>query len=105
MSIHGTDQKRKFSIEAINKQFKIAGYDLTWDDVSNWDINKTKGVYWQEEYTMTDSQKEEWKNWFIHQAGKQLQINLYWAKKEYDKFNSLYGLYVTNQSKNREETS
>lgn len=89
---NGDKIRQLFVTQAINKMFEIAGLEITFDDIKNWDTIKHKGVTWNEYYSMTDREKEKWKVWFLYEAGKQLKLQKYWAIREFNKFDSMWGL-------------
>jgi hypothetical protein len=49
-------RKEKAVIDIINKQFQIAGLEVTY-----WDIEKEQNWVWK--YTMTKEQNDRWKDW------------------------------------------
>ena len=44
-------------IDILNKMFEIAGHDVTYDDI------KDRQDKWFQEWKMTMSQNDEWKEW------------------------------------------
>lgn len=63
--------EKKAVEEIIDKMFDIAGYTITYKDIEN------RTDFWFNEYTMTDSQYDEWLLW----GEKYLQKNLKMTKK------------------------
>lgn len=52
------EQKRVKAVEDIlNKMFEVAGHKVTFDDI------KDRKDNWYQQYTMTETQYEEWKLW------------------------------------------
>ena len=54
--------EKKQLIEAINKQFEINWYDVTFDDVSEWKQD-TDELMWFRKYTTTEEKEEDFKKW------------------------------------------
>jgi len=81
------EQKREQAlIDIINQMFVIAGHKVTYDDL------KGRKDDWFNEWTMTEAQNEEWKDWGIAYLRKSLKINKILAKKEMLWFNLQWGL-------------
>ena len=53
------NKERSLLKELIDKMFEIAGHDLKFEDVEG------RKDHWFQEYTMTEAQDEEWKDWGI----------------------------------------
>ena len=51
------NKERMFLKELIDKMFEIAGHDLKFEDVEGRTDN------WFQEYTMTEEQNKEWREW------------------------------------------
>ena len=56
----------KFVVNAINEMFRIAGHEVTYDDI------KDRKDNWFHDWTMTMDQNAEWQRW----GKKYLQKNL-----------------------------
>lgn len=70
----------------INKMFKIAGHNVTYDDIVN------RKDDWYNEYTMTQEQNEKWMNWgkkFLVYKGDMDEFS---ANKQMQMINLSYGL-------------
>lgn len=70
------ESKKDQAVRAmIDKMFEIAGHSLRYDDVVG------RKDYWFQEYTMTETQRDEWKAWSIAYLKKRrfLRPNLEWA--------------------------
>ena len=78
-------QKQSFVKRAINRQFKIAGHKITYDDC--FDIKD-----WYSTYTMTKKHHAHWKKWFIETLSKFIPKTR--AKKEFVWFDFMYGLRI-----------
>jgi len=71
-------------IDLINQMFKIAGHTITYDDVKDRkDLN---------EYTMTEKQYDEWKNFGVKYLMKKLNMTEFGAQKEMAMFGLVYSL-------------
>lgn len=80
-------QKReKVSIDLINEMFRIAGHQVTFDDVKGREDN------WFQQWTMTVAQNEEWKLWGKKYLQKELRMRAALAQKEMMWFSLMYGL-------------
>jgi hypothetical protein len=51
------NKERLLLKELIDKMFELAGYDLKFEDVEGRNDN------WFQQYTMTQTQNEEWREW------------------------------------------
>lgn len=71
-------------IDLINEMFKIAGHTITYDDVKD-----RKNL---NEYTMTEKQYDEWKNFGVKYLMKKLNMTEFGAQKEMAMFGLMYGL-------------
>ena len=75
-----------FVVDAINKMFEIAGYDVTYDDI------KDRKDNWYSQWTMTMKQNNEWQEWGINEIRKRFRYNKVWAKKEMAMISLQWGL-------------
>ena len=66
----------KCIVEILNEMFKIAGHNVTYDDI------KDRKDAWYSEWTMTEGQYDEWQKWGIKHISKSLKINKDWAQRE-----------------------
>lgn len=80
------DPTEQFGWNAIYKMLEIAKHDEGIVYEPNWFSN----------YCMTDEMCDEWKEWFIKEAGKKLRLNKHRAEKEFSWFNLAYGLKINN---------
>lgn len=71
-------------IDLINEMFKIAGHTITYDDVKD-----RKNL---NEYTMTEKQYDEWKNFGVKYLMKKLNMTEFGAQREMAMFGLMYGL-------------
>jgi hypothetical protein len=73
-------------VDLINEMFKIAGHDVTYDDI------KDRKDQWFSEYTMTEEQNEQWIKWGRVYLRKKLNIYAKQAEKEMLWINLMWGL-------------
>jgi hypothetical protein len=67
----------------IDQMFIIAGYELRYDDVIGRKDN------WFQQYTMTEAQRDEWKEWGISYIRKKKR----WSKKLAEREMAFLDLY------------
>ena len=67
----------------IDQMFIIAGHDLRYDDVVGRKDN------WFQQYTMTETQRDEWKEWGISYIRKKKR----WSKKLAEREMAFLDLY------------
>ena len=73
-------------IDIINQMFIIAGHNVTYDDI------KDRKDNWFSEWTMTEAQNKEWKDWGVAYIRKVFKTNKILAEKEMLWFNLQWGL-------------
>lgn len=73
-------------IDIINQMFVIAGHNVTYDDI------KGRKDNWFSEWTMTEAQNKEWKDWGVAYIRKVFKTNKILAEKEMLWFNLQWGL-------------
>jgi hypothetical protein len=83
-------------VDLINEMFKIAGHDVTYDDV----VGRTDN--WYEQWTMTESQYDEWITFGKAYLKKNLGMNKGSTEKEMAMVGLMWGLKF---KKDDEETS
>lgn len=66
----------KCVIELINEMFVIAGHKVTYEDI------KDRKDDWYSQWTMTESQYDEWQKWGTAHIQKSLRFSKEWAKRE-----------------------
>ena len=69
--------------DIINQMFIIAGHELRYDDVVGRKDN------WFQQYTMTETQRDEWKQWGISYIRKKKR----WSKKLAEREMAFLDLY------------
>lgn len=74
--------------EILNKMFEIAGHNLTIDDV----IGSEEP--WFDQYTMTQSQQEEWETFSVELIRKKYKFPKERARKEFGWLSLCYGLKI-----------
>ncbi len=77
--------------EIINEMFKIAGHNVTFEDI------KDRKDAWYTEWTMTEEQNAQWRKWGEEKIKSDLKLNKELAKKEMAWFDLMYGLKIDNQ--------
>jgi hypothetical protein len=76
-------------IDLINQMFKIAGHTVTYEDI------KDRKDPWFKEYTMTEKQYDEWKNFGVKYLMKKLNMTEFKAQKEMAMFGLVYSLKIS----------
>ncbi len=74
----------------INEMFKIAGHDVTFEDIVN------RKDAWFQDWTMTEEQNKEWRDWGTKFIKTQFRINAKQAAAEMGLFDLNYGLKIKN---------
>ena len=93
------DKDRLILKELIDKMFELAGHDLKFEDVEGRKDN------WFQQYTMTEAQNEEWRDWGIKLIMKKRRYNKYLADREMRMLDLYCGLKISDSKYGREETS
>jgi hypothetical protein len=93
----------KFVVNAINEMFRIAGHEVTYDDV------KDRKDNWFHDWTMTMAQNDEWQRWGKKYLQKNLNMYAKRAEKEMQWASLMWGLKYSdfpgneiNESKNEQ---
>ena len=76
----------KSLVDIINKMFKIAGHDVTYDDI------KDRKDDWFSQWTMTEDQYDEWKKWGKKYLQKHLSMYAKMAEREMSMVGLMWGL-------------
>lgn len=76
----------KFVIDAINEMFRIAGHEVTYDDI------KDRKDNWFNDWTMTMDQNAEWQRWGKKYLQKNLNMYAKRAEKEMQWVSLMWGL-------------
>ena len=76
--------------ELIDKMFEIAGHPLKFEDVEGRTDN------WFQQYTMTEAQNEEWRDWGIKLIMKKRRYNKFLADREIRWLDLYCGLKISD---------
>lgn len=90
------EKVNKFIQDAINKMFEIAGHDVTYDDIKNRDDN------WYQQWTMTMSQNNEWREWGETELRKRFRYTKKLAQKEMGMVTLMWGLKLSDLLNNQD---
>jgi hypothetical protein len=93
------DKNQLILKELIDKMFEIAGHPLKFEDVEGRTDN------WFQQYTMTEAQNEEWRDWGIKLIMKKRRYNRYLADREMRMLDLYCGLKISDSKYGREETT
>jgi hypothetical protein len=77
------DKTTQISRDLINKMFELSGHDMKYEDVIGRQDN------WFQQYTMTQSQNEEWRKWGTEYLRKKKR----WTKKMAEREMAMIDLY------------
>ena len=81
----------------IDKMFEIAGHPLKFEDVEGRTDN------WFQEYTMTEAQNEEWRDWGVKFISKKRRFGDKLASREMAWLDLYCGLKISDSRFNNEE--
>ncbi len=76
----------KSLVDIINKMFEIAGHPVTYDDI------KDRKDDWFNDWTITDAQYTEWKQWGKKYLQKHLNMYAKMADREMSMIGLMWGL-------------
>jgi hypothetical protein len=93
------DKNKLVLKELIDKMFEIAGHPLKFEDVEGRTDN------WFQQYTMTEAQNEEWRDWGIKLIMKKHRYNKYLADREMRMLDLYCGLKISDSKYGKEETT
>jgi hypothetical protein len=93
------DKNKLVLKELIDKMFEMAGHDLKFEDVEGRKDN------WFQQYTMTEAQNEEWREWGIKLIMKKRRYNRYLADREMRMLDLYCGLKISDSKYDRQETT
>lgn len=80
------DKQKQMVIDMINEMFKIAGHDVTYDDI------KDRKDDWYTNWTMTEAQYDEWKYWGEKYLRKKFRMNSKLAERQMSMIGLMWGL-------------
>lgn len=72
----------------INKMFEIAGHQVTLEDI------KDRKDNWYQQWTMTEEQNKEWREWGVKYLKKQKRLYKAYAERQMAMFDLCYGLKI-----------
>ena len=72
----------------INKMFEIAGHNVTYNDI------KDRKDDWYAQWTMTEEQNKEWREWGTDYLKKSKHLYRHFAERQMAMFNLNYGLKI-----------
>ena len=75
-------------IDLVNKMFEIAGHSVTYDDIKGRQDN------WYQQWTMTEEQNKEWREWGIKYIKKEKRLLKSYADRQMAMFDLNYGLKI-----------
>ena len=84
------DKNKLILKELIDKMFEMAGHDLKFEDVEGRKDN------WFQQYTMTEAQNEEWRDWGIKLIMKKRRYNKFLADREIRWLDLYCGLKISD---------
>lgn len=93
------DKNKLVLKEIIDKMFEIAGHPLKFEDVEG------RTDDWYQQYTMTESQNEDWRNWGTKFIMKKYRYNKFIADREMRWIDLYCGLKISDSKYEREETT
>jgi hypothetical protein len=76
--------------ELIDKMFEVAGHPLKFEDVEG------RKYTWFQQYTMTEAQNEEWREWGIKLIMKKRRYNKFLADREIRWLDLYCGLKISD---------
>ncbi len=85
-----TNKERMFLKELIDKMFEIAGHDLKFEDVEGRTDN------WFQQYTMTEAQNKEWRDWGVKYIKKKKRHYSKIAEREMAMLDLYCGLKISD---------
>lgn len=91
------DKNQLILKELIDKMFEIAGHPLKFEDVEGRTDN------WFQQYTMTEAQNEEWKEWGAKFIQKKKRYNKQYAQREMAWLDLYCGLKISDSRFNKQE--
>jgi hypothetical protein len=85
-----TNKERMFLKELIDKMFEIAGHNLKFEDVEGRTDN------WYQQYTMTEAQNKEWRDWGVKYIKKKKRYYSKIAEREMAMLDLYCGLKISD---------
>jgi len=84
----GRLDRQQITKALINEMFKIAGHNVTYEDIV------TRKDAWYQDWTMTEEQNKQWIEWGIKFIKRNLNVLQRQAESEMAMFNLNYGLKI-----------
>jgi hypothetical protein len=84
------EKKEQAVIDLINKMFEIAGHQVTYDDI------KGRQDQWYLDWTITEDQDKQWKEWGKTYLMKELRMYSKMAEREMAMIGLMWGLKFSN---------
>ena len=94
-----TNKERLILKELIDKMFEIAGHPLKFEDVEGRKDN------WFQQYTMTEAQNKEWRDWGITFLTKKRRWSKKMAEREMVMLDLYCGLKTVMNEEEKSSTS
>jgi hypothetical protein len=85
-----TNKERQLLKELIDKMFEVAGHNLKFEDVEGRTDN------WFQQYTMTEKQNKEWREWGTELLAKKRRYGKKLADREMRMLDLYCGLKINN---------
>lgn len=83
------EKKEQAVIDILNEMFKIAGHDVSYEDI------KGRQDAWYTQWTMTEAQFDEWQEWGKKYLKKKFKLTELYAKREMGFIGMMWGLKTT----------
>lgn len=80
------ERREKMLIDVLNKMFEFAGHNVTFDDI------KDRKDAWYNEWTMTESQYDEWQKWGVKEFKKRFKLTEDYSKRQMGMIGLNWGL-------------
>jgi hypothetical protein len=79
-------KKEQLLIDLINKMFEMAGHNVKFEDI------KDRKDDWYNQWTMTEDQYNQWRNWGVKQIKKVTKLNDVYAERQMSMVGLNWGL-------------
>jgi len=89
------DREKQLLKELIDKMFEISGHSLRFEDVEGRTDN------WFQEYTMTEEQNKEWREWGTNLINKKRRYGKKAAENEMAWLDLYCGLKISDYEENK----
>jgi hypothetical protein len=80
------NKKEQAIIDILNEMFKFAGHEVTYEDI------KDRKDAWYTEWTMTESQSDEWQKWGQMYLKKKFKLSDIYSEREMAMIGLMWGL-------------